>query len=178
MSINKNWVNAALSSEEVEVLVTGLKGIEDAVPFAVTLNKDERAALPRVGPKTMDFVDKALEYAERNPGLVPTHVDVSEFKEKRDLVYGLKKVLNHTVPLETKLKDSLTLAQADSYETARQIYHNTKNGARVGVPGASAVAAELGKLYENNGPKKGSPEPGTDETPAVPSEPVTEVRAA
>ena len=175
MSIKKNWLSATLSSEEAEAAITGLKGIEAALPFAVTLQKDERMAVPKVGAKTMEFSKKAYQYAEKNPELVPSFVDMAEFKNDIELAEHLETILNHLVPLTMKLKDSVALARADCYDHGRRVYHNSKASADAGVPGASAVASELGKLYKNYGPKSSS---GKDETPAVPSEPLTESQAA
>ena len=178
MSINKNWLSATLSSEEVEAAVAGLKGIEAALPFVVTLKKDERMAVPKVGAKSMEFSKKAYQYADKNPELVPGFVDMVEFKSDLELAEGLETILNHLVPLVAKLQDSVALAKADSYQNARHVYHHSKASANAGVPGGSAVADELGKLYKNRGSSGSSGKSGEDETPVVPSEPVTERQAA
>ncbi len=178
MSTKKNWISAALSGEEVETAITGLKSVEAALPFAETLKKKERMSLPKVGLERMDFNKKAYELASRNPDLVPPYIDMAEFKKDLDLSEALDKILYHMVPLTNKLKDTSNLAKVDSYENGRMIYHYAKTMADAGFPGASAVADELGKLYKGQGSSKKSTSTGADDKPDTPTEPITQPQAA
>ena len=173
-----NRISATLSSEEVEAAIAGIKGVEAALPFSVTLQKDERQSLPKVGAKAMEFCKQAYNYADKNPELVPGFIDMAEFKGDIDLVESLQKILDHLGPATGKVKHSISLAKTDCYTAARHIYSSAKYAAKGGVPGASVIAEELGKLFRSNGPAKGSKEPGNGETPVVSSKSATEDRAA
>ncbi len=163
MSIKKNSISAVLNNEEIEAAIAGLKAVEAAFPFAETLRKQDRQAMPRIGARLMNFNKMAYQYADRNPGLIPTYIDVSELKKDLDLAEALDKIMNSLVTLTVKLKDSSTLAKVDAYENARMIYHSIKAAAKAGMPGASAIADEMGKAFKTSRSAKKAQETGQEE---------------
>lgn len=58
------------------------------------LSKEDRIELPKMGDKTVAFVSKAQEYAQNNPDLVPSFLDMdalnSDVKMAKKLGVGRK----------------------------------------------------------------------------------------
>lgn len=148
MSVNFNLISAELTDENHAAIINGVKGIEALIPFAVTLPTEVKATLTGAGPTRIDFASKTYEYLLKNPLLQPGYMDMAEFEKDINMTKKLQDVLNHLIPLVNKLSDTFTLAGTEAYSSSRVAYHHVKNAASANVPGASAVAKELGKLFK------------------------------
>jgi hypothetical protein len=164
MSANFNLISAELPEADHTTIIDNVKAIEALLPFALTLPADEKEALQGVGVIRIDFTEKTYEYTVKNPGLVPSFMDVAEFEKDLKLFKQLQVIMNHLVPLTDKLKDTYALVGEEAYQAARTFYHHVRNAAQSNIPGASAVAKELGKHFKRSPYRKSdSPtvEPGT-----------------
>ena len=166
MSVNFNLISTSLSDEAHAAVIDSIKAIETQIPFAITLPVEEKVALPGVGIKTVEFIDKTYEYALKNPTLVPQFLDMVEYEKDTKLTTQLRTIMNHLVPLVDKINDTLALVGSEAYSSSRIFYHHVKNAARGNVPGASSVAKELSKRFKVLGPVKSSSEeePDTPDT--------------
>jgi hypothetical protein len=48
-------------------------------PYIVAMIPSERHELPKIGEKTIGFVEKAYDFARQNPNLVPPYLDMAAF---------------------------------------------------------------------------------------------------
>jgi len=46
----------------------------------IALSNEERRGLPKMGDKTIPFVEKVIEYASSNPEFIPSFMDLQELK--------------------------------------------------------------------------------------------------
>jgi hypothetical protein len=46
-------------------------------PYVVALTPAERHELPKTGEKTIGFVEKAYDFAQQNPNLIPPYLDMA-----------------------------------------------------------------------------------------------------
>lgn len=163
MSVNFNLISTSLSDEAHAAIIDSIKAIETQIPFAVTLPTEEKLTLPRMSMKTIDFIEKAYEYAVKNPSLVPQFLDMAEFEKDAKLSKQIQIIMNHLVPLLDKLSDTFALVGTEAYSSSRIFYHHIKNASFANVPGASAVHKELGKTFKITKPtQKSSSEEDTD----------------
>lgn len=174
MNVNFNLISTNLTPEEHTAAVDAVKAVEALLPFAVTLPPDEKDALPGTGVKNNEFISKAYEYAKKNPDLVPQFLDMAEFEKDAILTGQLQVLKDHMVPLLDKLSDTHMLAGSEAYNAARVFYHHVKNAAKMNVPGASAIAKELGKRFkiskstdstDSSGQDQGTTEPAASPLP-------------
>lgn len=72
-----NLVSQAIPAK---TLADALQHLREArallAPYLVALQPEERAALPKMGDKSVAFVTKAAEYAQSLPKLMPQYLDV------------------------------------------------------------------------------------------------------
>jgi len=148
MTFQTNVISAELTDEALNNSVACVKQVETIIGFALTYNVEDRVTLARIGPKIMDFSEKGYEYMVKNPQLKPDFVNEVEFQKDVTLSKKLQILRNHLVPLVEKLNNTHALAASEAYMAARLFYHHVKNAAKANVPGASAIAEELGKLYD------------------------------
>ena len=76
----QNLVSVSFTDEETASLETALNTLNSVLlPKLKTMSADAKKELPKMGDKTLAFVQKAVEYCKANPDLVPPFVDVDEF---------------------------------------------------------------------------------------------------
>jgi len=125
--------------------------IEDAAellkPYLVALTADERHEIPKMGPKTLNFVEKSHDYARENPDLVPNYLEMSEFNIDFADAHGLWTLRNRIAQLEESVSDTQMTAGSEAYQAALIFYNSVKVAASQGIPGAQAVYEELKKRF-------------------------------
>lgn len=147
MSVNFNLISATLDDSVHASIIADVKAIEAKLPFAITLTPEEKVSMRGLGLKSIDFIDKSYEYAVKNPGLSPQYLDMEEFGKDVKLVKQLQVLMQHLVPLTSKLKDTYSIVVHEAYNSSRSFYLNLKNASNSNTPGASAMVDELGKRF-------------------------------
>ena len=61
-------------------------------PYLLRLTPAERHDLPKMGDKTLSFVEKAQDYAHQYPALCPSYLNVAEFDVDMTDATGLRRV--------------------------------------------------------------------------------------
>jgi hypothetical protein len=130
-----------------EVLSEAQTKVDDALallsPYILALTPAERHELPKMGTKTLGFVEKAYEFAQKNPELAPSFLDLDAFSVDFKDAKGLWKLLNNVRQLEEGLDDTEMVAGSEAYQTALVYYKVAKVAAAQDIPGAKAVYEEL-----------------------------------
>jgi hypothetical protein len=102
-------------------------------------------------------VEKSVQYTDERPDLVPSYLDIPEFKKDLKLARQLRELLLMLNPVVEKISDSYLAAGVDAYEAARRLYSHIKAASESGAPGTDSIAAELKKRYvrrKSNSPEK------------------------
>lgn len=146
--MNYKNISAEISDETVTQLIQHVKEIEKQLPFVINLTPDEIRALPKMGDKSLPFVEKSLEFAQEYPEFVPPYLDVPELQRDLALSKKLKRLINVLQPLTEKVCDTYYAVGAEAFTAARTFYKSTKNASGLSVPGSDAIAVELGKRYK------------------------------
>jgi hypothetical protein len=112
-------------------------------PYIVALTPAERHELPKMGPKTISFVEKAYDFAQQNPNLVPPYLDITAFGTDFGDAHGLWTLVNSIRQLDENASDTELAAGSEAYQAALVFYKSVKMAAAQDVPGAKAVYEEL-----------------------------------
>ncbi|GAB6391488.1 MAG: hypothetical protein MdMp014T_0861 [Treponematales bacterium] len=128
-------------------------------PYLMALTPEQRRELPKMGRKTLDFVEKAYDFARQNTGLVPPYLNLTEFGVDFADAHGLWTLLNSVQQLEQGIDDTEMAAGSEAYQTALVFYHSVKLAAGNGISGAKAVYEELKTRFPQRG-RRASEETG------------------
>jgi hypothetical protein len=146
-----------------EILEQARTKINDAVdllkPYLIALTPAEKHEIPKMGPKTLNFVEKSHELAHENPNLVPNYLNMDEFDTDFADAHGLWTLYNRVIQLQEGIGDTQMTAGSEAFQAALVFYNSTKVAASQDVPGAKAVYEELKRRF-----------PGKKRHPATPDE--------
>ncbi|MDR1340078.1 MAG: hypothetical protein LBK58_08520 [Prevotellaceae bacterium] len=132
---------------QVLSLVNQAKGLLQ--PYVTPLTPAERHTLPKMGEKTLSFVEKAHEFAVQNPNLCPPYLDMTAFNTDFADVHSLLMLNNVTLQLHEYTDDTAMTSGSEAFQAALVFYNSVKMAARQNIPGAKAVYEELRKRFPN-----------------------------
>jgi hypothetical protein len=131
--------------EQVQGLVNQANAL--LLPYVRPLTPAQRHTLPKMGEKTLSFVEKAHDFAVQSPNLCPPYLDMKAFNEDFAEAHNLLALNNSTLQLHEYTDDTAMAAGSESYQAALIFYNSVKMAARQGTPGAKAVYEELKKRF-------------------------------
>ena len=168
--MSKKTVSAELTSENETTVLQNLDGATGLLPFLVELTSDDRKRMYFMSRKRLDFMERGLRYAQENPQLVPSYLDLTEFERDVALRAQLYRVFDRVNTLHKGLKDTLSVLESEAYEIARAFYAAVKVAAKRGEQGAENISKDLLYHYKQQKSQDNSSkpqEPGTTETQQV-----------
>jgi hypothetical protein len=123
-------------------------------PHLASLSAQDRHELPKMGDKTVAFVQKAYEYGSRNRELAPAYLDLEAMETDLRAVELLRELSQGISPLCEALDDSLTLSGSEAYQGALLFYGAVKGAAKAKAPKAESVYQELSNRFPGGAAKK------------------------
>jgi hypothetical protein len=124
------------------------------VPHLKTLSPAERMEIPKMGDKTVAFVQKACEHCEQNPDLRPPFLDFQEFKNDVTAIAAIRSIYSPLSEIIDSLDDTLMLAGSDAYAASLIFYQTAKNAQKSDIHAAKTVYNDLSGRFP--GRPKGS----------------------
>jgi GrpB-like predicted nucleotidyltransferase (UPF0157 family) len=112
-------------------------------PYLLPLTPEERQNLPKMGNKTLSFVEKAQDYVHQYPSLCPSYLDVTAFDTDMTDATGLRKMHIAAKQLSDDIDDTVMAAGSEAYQSALIFYNAIKAAASQSIPGAREVYDDL-----------------------------------
>jgi len=143
-----NRISLTIPEADLQAIQDAIGVLQDKLlPHLIALSPEDRGGLPKMGDKTVAFVQKAVDYMRDNPELIPGYLDHQEMERDLGAVDRLGEFLRPLSQLAAGLDDSMMAAGSEAYATALAYYQAVKVAARLRVPGAEAIAADLGERF-------------------------------
>ena len=142
-------------SDQAEIQAAIATLADKLMPHLKTLSLQERAELPKMGDKSVAFVQKSIEYAQKNGDLVPSFLDMAALATDFQAVQSLREYTQTLNPIIDALNDSLMLSGSEAYQGALLFYSSVKNAAKLKAPKAGTIYDDLSARFPGRGaPKK------------------------
>jgi hypothetical protein len=125
-------------------------------PYALALTPQERHDLPKMGEKTVSFVEKAFEFAAENVDLRPVFLDMTAFEVDMNDAKGLRVIENNARQALETVGDVEMAAGSEAFHSALAFYNYVKMLAAQDVPRAKAIYDELKARFPSVGRKRKS----------------------
>ena len=164
--MDPNTISATLSTEDQQAIHAAIDTLRQKLPFLIDLNIQDRRVMPKLGDKTVGFVQKAVQIANEHPQMFATTF-LDEMHKDAQLLDLLLPIRLSVKTLAKKIDDTAMQAGAEAYAAARTVYTVTK------TPFAKASMREasddLAKHYSRK--KKAAADTPTQSptTPATPT---------
>lgn len=155
--MDNNKISAVISPTQQTSVLTAVDGMETDLPFLRGLTDDERKRMAKAANGRLLFIDKALLYAQQNPGVLPVDFSLPEFVKDVNLVHAYAPIVTRLVPFTEKVKDTGILMNSESYSQALLVYDCFKRANRNGAYGG--ILADLGAFFKGQGPQIPPPAP-------------------
>ncbi len=139
----ENKISVTISPEVVVTVNKAIETINNSLPFLINLTNDDRKALLKMGDKSMAFVNKGLEYAKQNQGILPVYLNIPEFEKDVVVTNDLASIRNSLLQLIEKLDDTVLQAGSEAFNAALIFYTAVKGAAKAGQPGMKTIYADL-----------------------------------
>ncbi len=140
----KNAIHLNISPEDLAEIGQAIVVIKTKLlPHLVNLNQDDKQVLPKMGDKTIAFVQKGLMHMEQNPDLVPKYTNIEDLKVDLAAVETLRNMLLPLNQFSDMLNDSLMLSGSEAYIAVLAFYNFVKGAAKSNVPGADVIYNDL-----------------------------------
>jgi hypothetical protein len=157
--------NSHVQAIPQDILTQAQTKIQEALtlltPYLLALTPVERQGMPKMGEKTISFVEKAYDFAKQNPNLVPPYLEMTAFGTDFTDAHGLWTLHNLVLQLEEGISDTEMTAGSEAYQAALVFYKSVKMAAAQDIPGAKAVYEELKTRFPGGKRKAGETEPET-----------------
>jgi len=150
-----NTINVVLddtSLAEVRQAIGVLKA--KLLPVLKSLSVQDRKELPKLGDRSMVFVQKAYEYTGIHPDLVPGYLDRQAFRVDLECLQQLQSLDRELAPVVDALADSIVLAGSEAYQAALLFYGNLKGAKKVNVGASASVYDDLAARFPGTAAKK------------------------
>lgn len=116
-------------------------------PFLISLTSEQRQTTPKMGDKTIPFVQKVLEYSKSNPSFAPQYMDVTGMEIDLKATEVLSSMLRLSEQLTSNLDDTLMLSGSEAYVAALGYYNAVRHAAKSNIPTAKEIYNDLRQRF-------------------------------
>jgi hypothetical protein len=121
--------------------------VKKLLPHLKTLGPEERQELPKMGMKTMGFVQKGVEHCQQNPDMVPAYLNVDELVTDFKAVELIRSMYQPLLQVTEGLSDTMTLAGSEALSGVLIFYNAARYGKKSKVQKAETIYNDLRARY-------------------------------
>lgn len=164
--MNKTQISFALSQANLDAVKTAIKTLENNLPFLISLSKQERKALTKVGPKSVDFVQEAYNASLNFATILPPVFDKVEYGKDTALFKSLGEIKLLINSLNEKIDSTYMAVGAESMNASLTVYELVRSASK-STPGLKSVKDELSKRFKGQGKRASKKKPSDNEGTAA-----------
>ena len=155
----KNRLSASIDPAVKTAALESIASIREQLEplLHITLTPSDRQELLKMGDKTQAFVEKSLEYAGREPALVPSFLNLPEAQKDYKLASDMGELSRSLSKLLQEVNDAWMLAGSEAYDAALIFYGSVKAASRTDSGGSQSIYADLAQRFPRKQPVKAIP---------------------
>lgn len=156
--MSQNLANTHFDASQWGAVDAAIAALEQALaPMMVSLDAEARRRMVKMGDSSEAFCRKALDAMRENSALLPRSLDVDEMARDLATHDALAARLARLEQLREKAAHTDLALGSDAMAAALEGYAFLKIAGK--GAGMDGLRRELGKRFENNGPRKAAPAP-------------------
>ncbi len=146
-------ISAALTPAQKTTIKTNLAAILAILNFLVNLTPKQRRTLFKMGPKSVGYVQLALQIAQNNPSILPSAFNVAEFAKDVSLSTDLVEIETVSTPLAEGISDTLIAVGSEAMKQANRVNDLVKVAAKSDA-NMDVLRKQLAERYKGQGKRK------------------------
>ncbi|UKB82614.1 hypothetical protein LF887_16545 [Chryseobacterium sp. MEBOG06] len=148
-----NLISLSFSNDELKAIDDAIKSIQTTLSGKmINLTPEERQQYGRIAEQNKLFVNKAKNYMEQYPNLVPAFIDKAEFDKDYAAREQIEQRLQLLNSLNEQFTDTKTLLDHDNYHNAISFYRNIRFLSGENVPGTNVIYEDMKQFFITSSP--------------------------
>ena len=153
-----NQTSIQITAADLADISTSIQTLQTKLlPYLVSLSPDDRRELPKMGDKTISFVQKTQEYCAQNPDLVPPFLDVKEFKVDITAYEQIRSMYQPLLQITDTMRDTMLLTGSEAFSASLMFYNSIRHAAKSKVQKAGTIYNDLSGRFPGRGKKEPTP---------------------
>lgn len=120
--MDNHHLAVSLPADRLTRVLNLLRKLSAELPFLISLDDEERDALPGLADRDRAYVDRALQLVQAHAEFMPRQFDRNEFAADVALLKALGIVHSHMSELMDRLDDTLLCVESDAYRAALEVH--------------------------------------------------------
>jgi hypothetical protein len=118
----QNLVSGTLSAADQQAVLDAIQTIRDKLPFLTGLSREERASLPKMGDRSVGFVQTAHQFAGQNVDRPGADFGMPEFTSDMELEAQLRPIEVALGQLSETFSDTMLALRSDLMVRSTFVY--------------------------------------------------------
>lgn len=148
----QNLVSGTLSETNKQAVLDAINTIRQKLPFLVSLTDDERRSLPKMGDKSIAYVQKGYDFAQQNTEKLGPDFGMDDYTEDFELEVQLREVAGALKQVTAEVDDTLVALRSDLMVRSNFAYAMMKVLGKV-TGGFEEMRKDMGMRFKGQGRK-------------------------
>ena len=145
-------IMTGLTPQRVAAIKALMDQLETELRFTIKLSLWEKQTLSPIGDRRYPFVEKANQYAQDYPNLMPPIRSAVNFNRVKFDYDAMTYIGNRLASLAEKVHDTDLQISNNCYDFSLVFYNMVDYAAKSDQPGTQAVKNDLSTLFDRQGP--------------------------
>ena len=154
-------ISGELSAQDAIDIKAAIQLIESKMPFLIALDSDEKQGLFKQGPKSVDFVNDAMNASQNFPHIFPSSFDTVELMKDGTLYKVLGDITQPLASLAQKVADTFTAVGSEAMGESLQAYAYIQTAVST-VPGIKPLADKMKARFKKKSNGTGGETPSSE----------------
>jgi hypothetical protein len=152
-----NRISATLSAADITAILAAVETLITKLPFLVGLTPEERHDLPKLGTRSVAFIDGIKQIVDQHPEIFPAVFSIAEFGKDYDLNKGMLQIAGPIRLFCEKFEDTLLLVGSETYLGGLEGYRYAKAAGQTG--GLDSLLTPLASRFSRKSKSTGTTPP-------------------
>ena len=134
-----NYISAEFPQDKETDAITHITAAIDDMPFLIKLDKGIKRSMMSLDDSHTQYVEKCLQYGQRNAGIVPSYVNIGELDKDFTLFTQKQSISRDVNRFAEMVNDTRIAAGTDAYLASVSIYNSVKQAEKWEYPVAKPL---------------------------------------
>ncbi|MBI2721321.1 MAG: hypothetical protein HYX39_04015 [Bacteroidetes bacterium] len=151
--MSNSKISAVITPAQKASIKKNVDALKKSLNFLINLSKKERQSLFKMGPKSVSYVELALQIAKNYPGILPLNFNVKDMEKDLQLAVALNDISTMLIPLMESIEDTEMAVGGELMKQSKIIKDRVDAEAKSGDSNMKELSKQLGERFKHRNPK-------------------------